>query len=200
MPIYEQVSAMVFPVFQVGGSVRDKVMGRVPKDYDFATPLLPDDIEGAVRAAGRHAYTVGKRFGTIGCKVDGHYVEITTFRSENYTAGSRKPTVEFVSDLREDLSRRDFTVNAMAWGENGLYDPFGGRLDILAQTLKCVGIPKSRFKEDPLRILRAVRLASQLGFGIDQLTYSKMKKMAPSLLTISKERWVMELDALLLTD
>jgi tRNA nucleotidyltransferase (CCA-adding enzyme) len=195
----EVVKKVVSEVYQVGGSVRDEVLGKTPKDYDFATPLSPDEIEAKIRAAHKKPYLIGKKFGTVGMKIDGQFIEITTFRKETYEKGNRKPDVEFVTDLKEDLSRRDFTINAMAKGDD-LYDPFGGRLDILERVIKCVGIPKHRFKEDPLRILRAARFASQLGFEIEHLTESTMKRMAPSILNVSKERWVLELDKILQTD
>lgn len=185
------------PLYQVGGSVRDEFLGLVPHDIDFATPSTPDEIETAVRGIGKHPYLVGKRFGTVGVKLDGQMYEITTFRSEQYN-GSRKPQVEFVKDIVADLSRRDFTVNAMARGKNGFIDPFGGRYDLKAKVIRCVGSPKTRFKEDPLRMLRAARFAAKFGFTIDLDTYTKMAKMAPLLLTISKERWVMEMDQILM--
>lgn len=188
-------------LYQVGGSVRDELMGRKPVDYDFATPSLPDEIEMFIRLANRKPHTVGKRFGTVGISIDGKIIEITTFRADTYKPKNRKPDVEFVSDLREDLARRDFTINAMAKDVNGnIIDPFGGRLDILDNRIRCVGKPKDRFKEDPLRILRAVRFASQLNFMIEQNTLGYMKKMANSLLDISKERWIMEFDKILESD
>jgi tRNA nucleotidyltransferase (CCA-adding enzyme) len=188
-------------LYQVGGSVRDELMGRKPVDYDFATPSSPDEVEAIIRSIGRHPHTVGKRFGTVGISIDGQIVEITTFRTETYEPKNRKPNVEFVPNLREDLARRDFTINAMAKdGDGNIIDPFGGRLDILDNRVRCVGKPKDRFKEDPLRILRAVRFASQLNFMIEQNTLGYMEKMASSLLDISKERWIMELDKILESD
>jgi tRNA nucleotidyltransferase/poly(A) polymerase len=198
-----EVQKIIGEVYQVGGSVRDEILGLKPKDYDFTTPLTPDEIEQKIKDAGRKPYLIGKKFGTVGFKVekDGkfEYVEVTTFRKEEYEPGNRKPNVSFVTDLREDLSRRDFTINAIAKSDK-IIDPFGGRLDILERIIKCVGTPKDRFKEDPLRILRAARFASQLSFTIDDLTNSTMKRMAPSILNVSKERWVMEIDKILMTD
>lgn len=201
--IIKQVEAIINPVYLVGGSVRDLILGKEPKDYDFTTPLSPDEVEIKVKAAGRRAYTVGKKFGTIGFKVADksnryQYIEVTTFRRERYEVGNRKPQVEFVSDLKEDLSRRDFTINAIALDTNGEYfDPFGGRLDILAEKIKAVGSAKDRFKEDPLRMLRAVRFATVLNFDIDPNMIGVMRKMSPTILNISRERWVQELDKIL---
>lgn len=198
--IYDKVLEMVDPVYMVGGSVRDDLLGKEPKDYDFATPLSPDEIEDRIRKAKRRPYLVGKRFGTIGCKIDGYFVEITTFRNEKYITGSRKPQVEFVKDITADLGRRDFTINAIAKRGDRIIDPFGGKLDLLSKVVKCVTDPKQRFKEDPLRMLRAGRFASQLDFSIDQALEGFAKNMSHKILEISKERWVMELDKLLMTD
>lgn len=196
-----EVKKVIPNVYGVGGFVRDELLGRTPKDYDYATPMLPDDIEQAVRDAGKRPYLTGKRFGTIGFKVSGEMVEVTSFRNERYVDGSRKPEVIFVTNITSDLSRRDFTINAMAKRVDGtIIDPFGGRADLLSKTIRCVGNPKERFKEDPLRILRAARFASQLGFTIEENTLSYMKKMRTELLKVSKERWCIELDKILVSD
>ena len=137
------------------------MLGFIPKDYDFTTRHNPDEIETLVRAAGKRAYVTGKRFGTIGFKVDGQMVEVTTFRSERYTGASRKPEVEYVTNLYKDLARRDFTFNAMARGLDGeLIDPHGGRYDLRSKFVRTVGNPTIRFKEDPLRLLRAARFSA----------------------------------------
>lgn len=197
----EQVREIVQPVYMVGGSVRDIYLNRIPGDFDFTTPLKPDEIEQAIRNAGRKPYLVGKRFGTIGVKIDGQMIEITTFRAEKYEMGSRKPHVEFVKNLTSDLSRRDFTINAMAIRDKGnLIDPFGGLKDIQNRTIRAVGSARTRFKEDPLRMLRASRFASQLGFGIEETTLKRMTDMSHKILEVSKERWMIELDKLLLGD
>jgi tRNA nucleotidyltransferase/poly(A) polymerase len=125
----QEVEAIIAPVYLVGGSVRDMFLGRTPKDYDFCTPLLPEEIEKRVKDAGKRAFTTGKRFGTIGFKVDKDFVEVTTFRNEVYT-GSRKPTVEFVKTITEDLGRRDFTMNAIALRGSKKIDPFRRERDI----------------------------------------------------------------------
>ena len=199
--ITTQVKAIVGnDVYLVGGSVRDALLDREAKDYDYCTPLQPDDIEARVKAAGKHAYAIGKRFGTIGFKVDGNYVEVTTFRSERYNIGSRKPEVEFVNDVNHDLGRRDFTINAIAERDGRLTDPFGGRIDILERKIKPVGNGTERIKEDPLRMLRAARFAAQLGFDVDPNFIGTMRKHAQKILMVSRERWVAELDKLLTSD
>jgi tRNA nucleotidyltransferase/poly(A) polymerase len=195
-----QVEEIISPVYLVGGSVRDMLLGRKPKDFDFTTPMSPDDVEARVKATGHRAYSIGKRFGTIGFKLNGNYVEVTTFRQESYTPNNRKPQVKFVVDLRDDLSRRDFTINAIALSSASEYfDPFSGRLDIIARKIKAVGSPRQRFTEDPLRMLRAARLASQLDFEVDPNLIGYMRKCAPLILSVARERWVQEMDKLLLS-
>lgn len=210
------------PVNLVGGSVRDIILGREPKDWDYCTPLTPDEIEEKVKAAGRKAYITGKRFGTIGFKIgyaeagtfkmkDGRkqegvgisyeYVEVTTYRTEKYDGVSRKPEVEFSEDLMLDLSRRDFTINSIVLQEDGNYfDPHGGRIDIMERKIKAVGRGKDRINEDPLRMLRAARFAAQLGFEVDPNLIGVMKQKAGEILRVSKERWIQELDKLLDSD
>lgn len=200
--IIQTVESIVTPAYLVGGSVRDLLLDHEPKDYDFCTPVSPDDIEAAVKAAGRRAYSIGKRFGTIGFKLNNNYIEITTFRQESYATGNRKPQVTFVNDLTYDLARRDFTINAIAMSvadnKVTLTDPFGGQNDIQQKIIRSVGNPLERIKEDPLRMLRAARFASQLGFQIEPLLLKKIAANADLIYTVSKERWVAELDLLLL--
>lgn len=209
-------------VYLVGGSVRDLVMGNTPKDYDFTTSMLPEEMVEKVKAAGRRVYTIGEKFGTIGFKVpltelvgvskvsegleaetttNFEYVEVTTFRSETYTSKSRKPEVAFVTSLEEDLARRDFTMNAMVLRSDGtIYDPYGGKLDIYKKQVVTVGWPKDRIQEDPLRILRAARFAARYGFIVDPNFTGKARQLADRILDVSKERWVLELDKLLMGD
>ena len=194
---YEAVSRVASPVYLVGGSVRDVLMGRPSTDFDFTTPLDPDDIEAAIKASGRRAYLVGKRFGTVAFRLGENTVEITTFRRESYSRGSRCPTVEFVTELETDLSRRDFTINAMALAGETLVDPFGGRRDLDAGVVRAVGAPKERFAEDPLRMLRAARFASQLAFEVAPETREAIALLAPRILSVARERWMTELDKLL---
>ncbi len=204
--LLKQVEQMLkpHPVYLVGGCVRDYLLGLEPKDYDFCTPALPDEIEACIKSKSRRAYLTGKRYGTIGCKIDGQMIEITTFRSEEYSPGNRKPNVEYVKTISEDLSRRDFTINSMAIrltkGHIRIIDPFCGQEDLDKKIIRAVGTPKQRFKEDPLRILRAIRFSCRLGFDIEEQTWNKMKKMSIHILDISKERWMIELDKILLSD
>lgn len=194
--IVSEVEAMLGRVYLVGGSVRDTLLGHTPKDYDFSCPLLPEDIEQKVRASGKKAFITGKRYGTIGFTVGRHFVEVTTFRKETY-GKTRKPTVEFVDDITEDLSRRDFTINAVALRDHHYIDPFGGRTDLDNHIIRTVGQSAARFNEDPLRMLRAARFAAQLGFTIEETTARAIHKHGHKILDISRERWMQELDRLL---
>lgn len=202
--ILSNVREIVEPVQLVGGCVRDILLNRSPTDYDMATPLTPDEVEARVKSAGRHVYAIGKKFGTIGFKVlngtTPYYVEVTTYRNECYEPGNRKPKVEFVDDLTDDLSRRDFGMNAIAYDGENFIDPFGGRLDILEHKIKAVGNPKDRFTEDPLRMLRAARFSAQLGFDIDPYMIGMIRRMSRRIYTVSRERWVQEMDKLLTSD
>lgn len=205
--IIQKVNNIVYPSYLVGGSVRDIILGVEPKDYDFTTPLSPDTVESLIRKAGRKPYLIGKKFGTIGFKVHVTndtdqtssyiYVEITTYRKESYKLGSRKPEVVFVDNLKDDLSRRDLTINAIAIKDGEYYDPFGGRIDILQKKIKAVGEATERFTEDPLRILRVARFACRLDFSIDPNLIGKARKMAHKISNISRERWVLEIDKIL---
>lgn len=199
--IYKELNKIIEPLYMVGGSVRDNLMNRTPVDYDFTTPLMPDEIERKIKQAGKKAYITGKRFGTIGTKINGNLVEITTFRNEKYTKGSRKPDVNFVKDITADLSRRDFTINAIALRKRNHYiDPFNGVEDIKKRIIRAVGNAKTRFKEDPLRMLRVARFASQLNFIVENKTLEAVKEKNYKILEVSKERWVKEIDKILLSD
>jgi tRNA nucleotidyltransferase (CCA-adding enzyme) len=196
--ILKQVNVIVSPVYLCGGACRDELMGKEITDYDFATPLSPEIVEQKIRDVGKRPILVGKRFGTIMMRIEGYNIEITSFRSENYEPGNRKPLVDFVKDIGEDLKRRDFTMNAIAKNEDKYIDLFGGKEDIKNKIIKSVGNPTKRFKEDPLRLLRAARFASQLGFDIEEDTLKSMKKNAHHILDVSKERWTQEMDKLLM--
>jgi len=184
-------------LYLVGGSVRDRLLNIPHTDLDFATPAQPDDIEGAIKKIGKKAFVTGKRFGTVAFKQEGELIEITTFRTETY-GKSRKPEVEFVNDIVQDLSRRDFTVNAMAVGDEGkLIDPFSGHADLVAEKIRFVGEPAIRINEDPLRMLRACRLSAQFSFVPTTETKEKIQENAVKILRISHERWTQELDKIL---
>ncbi len=198
--IIKEVEKIIDPVYLVGGPVRDMIMKRECHDYDFTTPLDPDEIERRIKAAGKRAYCVGKKYGTIGFTIEGEMIEVTTFREETYKSGNRKPEVKFVKNINHDLSRRDFTINSIAFRKNKFIDPFNGRKDIKDVIIKAVGTPSHRFKEDPLRMLRAVRFVSQFGFTIEMETALAIKKKAYKILEVSKERWMMEMDKLLMGD
>jgi len=194
------VSNIIDPVYLVGGCVRDMCLDKEPKDYDFCTPFTPDEIEERIRTKGRKPINIGKKFGTLGVHYEGDTIEITSFRKEAYKPGNRKPEVEFISNIHEDLSRRDFTINSMAWRNEKILDPFGGQEDLKAGIIKATGNPTERFKEDPLRMLRACRFASQLGFKLEEQTYKKLSEHSHMIMGVSKERWTMELDKLLMGD
>jgi poly(A) polymerase len=189
-------------LYLVGGSVRDRLLRRQSYDLDFATSALPSETEAILRqpwsqGANVSIYKVGERFGTIGAVIDGRRVEITTYRGESY-GETRKPDVEFIGSLREDLSRRDFTINAMAMSANGkIIDLFAGKSDLVGRYIRAVGNPAERFKEDPLRMLRAVRFACQLGFEIERGTFAAMIRAARSLEKISWERRAEEMNKIL---
>lgn len=209
MKIIKEVTKIMEPhnVYVTGGFCRDSLLGKEPKDIDFSTPATPEEIEECIRNSlnqeghNRRVNIVGKKFGCLKCKVFGEDVDIVSFRTEHYIEGSRKPEVEYIKTITEDLSRRDFTCNAIAFRWKHEYltiiDPFEGIDDIETQTIRAVGTPKQRFKEDVLRILRAIRFACRLGFTIEPETFKKMTKMSVHILDISKERWVQELDQIL---
>ena len=197
--IYRTVSNIINPIYLVGGSVRDYLLGRLCADYDFATPHSPEEVEAAIRVAGIHPFLIGKRFGTVGMRLNGQGIEITTFRAETYSRGSRKPLVTFTHTLEQDLSRRDFTINALAWQPDQLVDLFNGQADLREGLLRAVGQPGERFQEDPLRMLRAARFSAQLGFTIEEKTAQSIYDNAQHILEVSHERWTQELDTLLLS-
>jgi putative nucleotidyltransferase with HDIG domain len=202
LAVYNAVAAIVGPLYLVGGAVRDTLLGVEPHDYDFTTDLLPNEIEARVRAAGRKPYLTGARWGTVGFKVevDGEFlmVEVTTFRAEKYTENNRHPQVIYVQDITADLARRDFTVNAMAFGKRGkLIDPFGGEADLEAGVLKAVGMPSHRFREDPVRLLRLARFTAKLNFAAEERTLKQAKDLSYKILTTTHERWMIEMDKLL---
>lgn len=176
--------------YVVGGCVRDSLLGKAPHDWDICTSALPDEAKKAL--AGYKIVDTGLKHGTVTVVTEaGEPYEVTTFRVDGqYTDGRRPDSVSFVKSIEEDLARRDFTINAMAWNETaGLVDPFGGQKDLLAfGVLRCVGDPVKRFTEDALRILRAVRFSAQLGFWIHPETSAAMRQEMGRLDMISAER------------
>ena len=181
----------------VGGCVRDLFLGRVPGDWDVATSARPERVR---ELFGRTVPT-GIRHGTVTVVLEDMTIEVTTFRREHGYGDSRHPdAVTFDADLTADLSRRDFTVNAMALGEaREVIDPFGGRADLERRLIRAVGDPGSRFSEDALRILRGVRFAAQLGFALEERTAAAMEECAPLVDKVSAERITVELEKTLLS-
>lgn len=189
----------------VGGPVRDLFLERLTDNLDLTTDATPERIRRLGEAAGAaHSFDIGERFGTIGFvfEPDGHdsvLVEITTYRAEHYPDQSRHPDVTFGTSLVDDLSRRDFTINAIAIAlpSRELIDPFDGQLDLHQNRIRAVGVPRERFAEDPLRLLRAARFVGQLGFLVEQQTKEAMTALAAELGRISRERIYAELTRLL---
>ena len=188
------------PAYVVGGAVRDSLMGLSPHDYDLTTPATPDEILAIM--AGKKTFREGKKFGTIAVMTELGPVEITTFRIDGTYTDNRKPdVVTFTADLKEDLARRDFTVNAMAYShETGLVDPFGGREDLQNKILRAVGDPARRFSEDALRILRAFRFMGQLNMTLDPALLAAAKTEAYRIESLSAERVADEMNKILLQD
>ena len=186
-----------FPAYAVGGCVRDRRMGAEPKDYDVTTAALPQQIEAVF--AGEKLIETGLKHGTVTVLTGGMPVEVTTFRVDGAYSDARHPdAVTFTASLAEDLARRDFTVNAMAWDpEEGLVDPYGGAADLTDRVIRCVGDPDKRFSEDALRILRALRFSSTLGFVIEENTAAALRRNRALLERVSAERVAAELNQLL---
>ena len=186
----------------VGGPVRDAFLGKPVSDFDLTTDATADQILALVAPIADAHWDVGREFGTIGARIGRHTVEITTYRADSYDGETRKPTVEFGTSLEEDLIRRDFTVNAMALRlpDQVLVDPSGGMEDLLVKKLTTPGAPEISFGDDPLRMMRAARFTSQLGFTIDDETRAAMSSMADKLPIVSVERMSDELTKLLATD
>ena len=187
-----------FVACPVGGCVRDSLLGRVPGDWDVCTSARPEQVKACAAPRWRTVDT-GIAHGTVTVLTAGGPVEVTTFRVEGGYSDHRRPDgVRFVADLKEDLARRDFTVNAMALDEGGIVDPFGGRADLQAKVIRCVGESAARFEEDALRILRALRFAACLDFSVEPATLAAARAAAPTLCRVSAERVFTELDKLLL--
>ena len=187
-----------YAAYLVGGCVRDDLMGIPPQDFDLCTAALPEQT--AAVFAGIPQDLTGVRHGTVKLLMEGMEVEITTFRREGSYQDNRHPDwVEFVPDIREDLARRDFTVNAIAYSPSrGYVDPFGGRADLQSGILRCVGEPKKRFREDALRILRGMRFAARFGFLPEPATQDAMIGLAPLTDALARERVYQELSGFLL--
>ena len=187
-----------FAVYLVGGCVRDSYLGLEPHDFDLCTAALPEQTETVF--ADRRLVLAGKKHGTVGVVTDSGVVEITTFRTEGGYTDNRHPQwVKFVPNIEDDLARRDFTVNAMAYSPTrGFADPFGGRADLDAKILRAVGEPGARFEEDSLRILRGVRFAVRYGLMPETRTLDAMFRLAPLMDNLARERVFEELCKILL--
>ena len=187
-----------FEAFAVGGCVRDTLLGREPGDWDITTSAKPEEVKGIF---GKTVDT-GLQHGTVTIIKNRNGYEVTTYRIDGeYHDGRHPESVEFTSNLKEDLKRRDFTINAMAYShETEIVDEFGGMDDLADQVIRCVGRAHDRFTEDALRILRAIRFAAQLGFEIESETYKAISDIAPNLKNVSKERIQVELTKLLLSE
>lgn len=187
-----------YEAYAVGGCVRDSILGRTPGDWDITTSALPMQV----KALFRRTIDTGIQHGTVTVMLGKNGYEVTTYRIDGKYEDSRHPkSVEFTSNLVEDLKRRDFTINAMAYNdEHGIVDVFDGMGDLKRKIIRCVGKAHDRFDEDALRILRAVRFSAQLGFDIEDDTAKAAKELAPTLAKISRERIHTELNKLLLSD
>ena len=189
--IIETLEAKGYEAFAVGGCVRDTLLLRMPGDWDITTSAKPEEV----KALFDHTIDTGIQHGTVTVMKNHVGYEVTTYRIDGEYEDARHPKeVIFTGNLVEDLKRRDFTINAMAYNERaGLVDEFEGIKDLENKVIRCVGNPKERFSEDALRMLRAVRFAAQLGFTIDEATKAAIKELAPTLAKVSKERIAVEL-------
>ena len=186
-----------YAAYVVGGCVRDSLLGLTPHDWDLCTSALPQQVMELFGA--QRCIPTGLQHGTVTVKQSGALYEITTFRTEGtYTDGRHPDEVHFVPDVREDLARRDLTINAMAYNEKeGLVDPFGGQADLQSGIVRAVGVPRQRFTEDALRILRLYRFAARFGFAIDPPTAQAAQELCAHLDCVSVERIEEELAKLL---
>ncbi len=197
LELLRQLETAGFPCYAVGGCVRDWLLGLQPHDYDLCTAATPAEMKAVFRS--RRLVLAGEKHGTVGVITGDGVVEITSFRTEQHYSDNRHPDqVAFVRSIEEDLARRDFTVNAMAYSPiRGLQDPFGGEADLKSRTLRAVGDPFARFREDSLRILRGVRFAVRFGLAPDAATLDAMEQLAPLMDNLSRERVFDELCKLL---
>lgn len=195
--IIENLNNSGYEAYAVGGCVRDSILGRTPNDWDITTSATPYQVKQVFR----RTVDTGIKHGTVTVLLKNNGYEVTTYRVDGeYTDHRRPDEVSFTSELSEDLLRRDFTINAMAYNENdGLVDLYGGLEDLENHIIRCVGVADERFDEDALRIMRAVRFAAQLGFEIENETRDAMRKHVPELKQVSAERIETELTKLLIS-
>ena len=199
-PILQTLTDTGYEAYLVGGCVRDLLRGVEPHDWDICTSARPEETESCF--AGHRIIETGLKHGTVTVLAEDESYEITTYRTEGPYSDSRRPDyVEFVSSLEADLARRDFTMNAIALGLDGsLQDPFGGEADIQAGVIRCVGEPAQRFREDGLRVMRALRFAAVLGYGIEERTAQAIHENRRMLEHVAAERINVELCKLLVGD
>ena len=188
----QSFKAKGFTLALVGGPVRDALLGRLGNDLDFTTNALPQETKKILTEWAENVWDTGIAFGTVAGKRGDTTVEVTTYRSEHYDSDSRKPSVEYGKDINGDLSRRDFTVNSMALelttDKPEFIDPFNGLKDLAEKTLRTPGLPNDSFNDDPLRMMRAARFASQLDFEIEPAVLASIKELAHRISIISAER------------
>lgn len=202
-PIINALSRLTkqgFEAYVVGGCVRDALMGFDPNDFDMTTNATPDEVKKAFFDV--PVFETGIEHGTVTVLLDSHPFEITTYRIDGEYLDRRRPSnIEFTKSIREDLARRDFTINAIAYSpDTGLVDPFSGQEDIKAKIIRCVGDPSKRFEEDALRIVRAVRFAAVLGFGIEPKTKEALLNAKDTILEVAVERITAEFSKMLCGD
>ncbi len=196
--IIEKIEKNGFEAFAVGGCIRDSLLGRVPNDWDIATSAKPEDIMNIFE----NTVETGIEHGTVTVVIDNEPYEVTTYRIDgDYTDGRHPDSVEFTENIEEDLSRRDFTINAMAYNNStGLVDVFGGRDDLKNKVIRCVGDPIKRFEEDALRMMRGIRFSAQLGFSIENDTFKAIEEMSDLISAVSIERINVEFTKTLMSD
>lgn len=196
--IIQTITAAGYEAYVVGGCVRDSILGREPEDWDITTSAKPEEV----KALFRRTIDTGIQHGTVTVMLEKEGFEVTTYRIDGKYEDSRHPKeVTFTPNLIEDLKRRDFTINAMAYNEeSGLVDIFGGLADIENKVIRCVGDAGARFREDALRIMRAIRFSAQLGYSIEEQTKEAIKELAPTLGNISAERIQVELVKMITSD
>ncbi len=196
--IISRLNSRGYEAYAVGGCVRDALMDREPEDWDITTSASPMEVKELFR----RTVDTGIKHGTVTVLIKGRGYEVTTYRIDGAYEDLRHPKeITFTSDLSEDLKRRDFTINAMAYSpEGGLIDEFGGLDDLEKKVIRCVGEPTERFGEDALRMLRAIRFSAQLGFSIEPATYAAIISLAQNIPGISKERILAELTRILQSD
>lgn len=196
--ILNKLETAGFQAYAVGGCVRDSILGKEPDDWDLTTDARPEEV----KALFPRTVDTGLQHGTVTVLLGGEGYEVTTYRIDgSYSDGRHPDSIRFTPSLAEDLKRRDFTINAMAVSERGeLVDLFGGQEDLARGCIRCVGDPYARFREDALRMLRAVRFAAQLNFEIEAETFKALTELSPNLARVSKERILAELTKLLLSN